>query len=142
MVDETHKARPNIGRIYKTCKWGMIQGGTKTILEKFKLCKEAGFDGVELINPLNFGDAGAEKAPEQNDPKVGEVLAASRETGMPVHGLVNILGNRKAHIASPDEATARERPSTAGAIGAELSRLWRKCRAAGTWQSGRIRRNT
>ncbi len=27
---------------------------------------------------------------------------------MPVHGLVNILGNRKAHIAAPDEAT-RER---------------------------------
>ena len=105
MNHEANTNSRNSGRIYKTCKWGMIQGGTKTILEKFKLCKGAGFDGVELINPLNFGEAGSENAPEKNDPRVGEVLAASRETGMPVHGLVNILGNRKAHIAAPDEAT-------------------------------------
>jgi hexulose-6-phosphate isomerase len=83
----------------------MIQGGTKTILEKFQLCKDVGFDGMELINPVNFGDPAAETSPEQNDARVAEILAASRETGMPVHGLVNILGNRKAHIASPDEAT-------------------------------------
>jgi len=105
MTDESPKAPRNAGRIYKTCKWGMIQGGTKTILEKFQLCKEVGFDGMELINPMNFGDPDAEASPEKNDAKVAEVLAASRETGMPVHGLVNIMGNRKAHIASPDEAT-------------------------------------
>lgn len=105
MSDDPKKHSRNDGRIFKTCKWGMIQGGTKTILEKFKLCKEVGFDGMELINPVNFGEAQAEVAPEKNDPHVEEILAASRETGMPVHGLVNILGNRKAHIASPDEAT-------------------------------------
>jgi len=83
----------------------MIQGDTKTVLEKFKLCKEVGFDGMELVNPMNFGEPGSASSPEKSDPKVAEVLAASRETGMPVHGLVNIHGNRKAHIASPDEAT-------------------------------------
>ena len=91
MGDEQHKTPRNSGRILKTCKWGMIEGCTKTVLEKFRLCKEVGFDGIELIHPL-----GAD---------VTEVLAASRETQMPVHGLVNIQGNRKAHIASPDEAT-------------------------------------
>ncbi|HEX5470458.1 MAG TPA: sugar phosphate isomerase/epimerase family protein [Lacipirellulaceae bacterium] len=106
MSNNVHNnTRRNLGRIFKTCKWGMIQGGTKTILQKFKLCKEAGFDGIELINPLNFGQPGSEKEPEKNDPKISEILAASRETEMPIHGLVNILGNRKAHIASPDEAT-------------------------------------
>ena len=83
----------------------MIQGGTKSVLEKFRLCKEVGFDGMELINPINFGESGSASSPEENDAKVAEILAASRETGMPVHGLVNIQGNRKAHIASPDETT-------------------------------------
>jgi hexulose-6-phosphate isomerase len=105
MTEPSQQSTRNNGRIFKTCKWGMIQGGTKTILEKFQLCKEVGFDGMELTNPINFGDPEAEVAPEKNDARVAEILAASRETGMPVHGLVNILGNRRAHIASPDEAT-------------------------------------
>lgn len=104
-MSDTTKTPRNASRIFKTCKWGMIQGDTKTVLEKFKLCKEVGFDGMELINPMNFGEPGAASSPEKADPKIAEVLAASRETGMPVHGLVNIHGNRKAHIASPDEAT-------------------------------------
>jgi hexulose-6-phosphate isomerase len=108
MPDDERKSRRNSGRIFKTCKWGMIQGGAKTILEKFQLCKEVGFDGMELTNPINFGDPEAEAAPEKNDAKVAEIHAASRETGMPVHGLVNILGNRRARIASPDER-AREK---------------------------------
>jgi hexulose-6-phosphate isomerase len=105
MKDDRNNAPRNAGRIYKTCKWGMIQGGTKTILEKFQLCKEVGFDGIELINPMNFSEPGAENDPEHADAKIAEVLAASRETGLPIHGLVNIFANRKAHIASPDEAT-------------------------------------
>jgi L-ribulose-5-phosphate 3-epimerase len=69
----------------------MIQGDTKSVLDKFRLCKEVGFDGMELMHPLGAG--------------VAEILEASRETNMPVHGLVNIQGNRKAHISSPDKAT-------------------------------------
>jgi L-ribulose-5-phosphate 3-epimerase len=105
MPDAPVNAPRNSGRIYKTCKWGMIKGDTKTVLDKFRLCKDVGFDGMELTNPINFGEPGTERSPEQNDAKVDEILAASRETQMPIHGLVNILGNRKAHIASPDEAT-------------------------------------
>src|SRR4026207_2547102 len=105
MSDPPTKPPRNSGRIFKTCKWGMIQGDTKSSWDKFGLGKELGFDGIELINPINFGEPGSANSPEKNDPKVAEILAASRETGMPVHGLVNILGNRKAHIASPDETT-------------------------------------
>src|SRR3954466_679615 len=107
MADETAKAPRNAGKIYKTCKWGIIQGGTKSVVEKFRVAKEVGFDGIELINPINFGERDADHSPEQNDPKIDEVLAASRETGLPVHGLVNIEGNRKAHMASADEATSQ-----------------------------------
>ncbi len=78
----------------------MIQGGTKSVLDKFRLCKEVGFDGMELINPINFGDGRSVGQTTE-----GRRMAASRETQMPVHGLVNIQGNRKSHIASPDEAT-------------------------------------
>jgi L-ribulose-5-phosphate 3-epimerase len=91
MTEAPAKPPRNAGRLFKTCKWGMIQGGTTSVLDKFRLCKEVGFNGMELINPL--------------EADVAEVLAASRETQMPVHGLVNIQGNRKSHIASPDEAT-------------------------------------
>ena len=72
MSEAPTRAPRNSGRIFKTCKWGMIQGGTKSILDKFKLCKEVGFDGMELINPLNFGEPEAETTPEQNDAKNGE----------------------------------------------------------------------
>jgi len=108
MADKSKNSPRNAGKIYKTCKWGMIQGGTKSVLDKFRLAKEVGFDGIELINPMNFGERDADRSPEQSDPKINEVLAASRETGMPVHGLVNIYGNRKAHIASQDDAIAEK----------------------------------
>jgi hexulose-6-phosphate isomerase len=64
----------DVGRhIYKSLKWGMIRAGGTT-LEKFKLLKELGYDGVELDSP-----GGVEKQ---------EALAASRETGLPIEGLV------------------------------------------------------
>lgn len=94
MSDDSHEPPRNGGRIFKTCKWGMVQGDTKSVLDKFRLCKEVGFDGMELINPV--------------EAEVAEVLAASRETQMPVHALVNIQGNRQAHISSPDEATCEK----------------------------------
>jgi L-ribulose-5-phosphate 3-epimerase len=106
MSNDSRISPRNAGKIYKTCKWGMIQGDTKSVLDKFRLAKEVGFDGIELINPMNFGERDADTAPEKNDSKINEILAASRETGLPIHGLVNILGNRKAHIASADEATS------------------------------------
>ncbi|MEA3364755.1 MAG: sugar phosphate isomerase/epimerase family protein [Candidatus Hydrogenedentes bacterium] len=61
------------GRIEKAVKYHMISGDM-SVLDKFKLLKEVGFDGVEI----RVGD----KAP------IEEVAAAIKETGLPVHGVV------------------------------------------------------
>jgi len=65
----------NRGRIFKSVKWGMIGEGT-TVADKFRLCHELGYDGMELVSPSELD--------------LAEVLAASHETGMPVHGLVDM----------------------------------------------------
>jgi len=75
------------GRIYKSVKWGMIQGDL-TVLEKFQRCKELGYDGMELYSPV---DATAQ-----------EIQAASMATGMPVHGLVD-MKHWTLRLSSPDE---------------------------------------
>ena len=64
-----------------------------SIAEKFKLLKEIGYDGVELNSP-----GGVDKK---------EALAASRETGLPIHGVVDSIhwGTR---LSSPDAKTRRE----------------------------------
>ena len=76
----------NRDRIYKSVKWGMIQDG-KTVLEKFQINKELGFDGMELVSPSNLN--------------IDEVVAASRETGLPIHGLVN-QKHWQVRLSSPD----------------------------------------
>lgn len=53
---------------------GMVKPG-KTLLEKFEILKQCGFDGVELDSP-------SEQKPE-------EVLEAMKATGIVVHGLVD-----------------------------------------------------
>lgn len=74
------------GRIYKAVKWGMIAGGG-SVLEKFQLQKELGYDGTELVSPWS-GDA-------------KEVRAASEKTGMPVHALVD-MKHWEIRLSSPD----------------------------------------
>jgi hexulose-6-phosphate isomerase len=65
----------NAGRIYTSVKWGMI-ADPGTVLDKFQLCKDIGFDGMELISPTEgFSTA--------------EVLEAARQTQLPVHGVVD-----------------------------------------------------
>ncbi len=65
----------DIGRhIYKSLKWDMVREGNTT-LDKFKLLKELGYDGVELDSP-----GGVEKK---------EALEASRKTGLAIDGIVN-----------------------------------------------------
>lgn len=58
----------------KAVKWGMIQLDG-SILDKFKLLKQLGFDGVELNAPSNLNK--------------DEVLKARDETGLPIHGVVD-----------------------------------------------------
>ena len=73
-------------RLYTSVKWGMIEG-PETVLGKFRLCKELGYDGMELISPADFSAA--------------EVRGASEATGMPVHGLVN-MKHWQIRLSSPD----------------------------------------
>lgn len=80
------------GRIYKAVKWGMINV-EGSVLDKFKVQKELGYDGMELISPSDL------------DPK--EVRAASDATGMPVHGLVDEK-HWQIRLSSPDPATREE----------------------------------
>src|SRR6478752_332129 len=77
---------PGKGRIYKTVKWGMIST-TGTILEKFQLMKELGYDGMELVSPWKRD--------------INEVHRASEETGMPVHALVD-MKHWEIRLSSPD----------------------------------------
>ncbi|MFA7692433.1 MAG: sugar phosphate isomerase/epimerase [Candidatus Hydrogenedentes bacterium] len=60
------------GKIKKAVKYGMVKVG-KTPLEKLKLLKDLGYDGVEP----NFGEVPIE-----------ELAKASEATGLPVHGIV------------------------------------------------------
>lgn len=78
-----------VGRhIYKALKWDMIrhQG---TVLEKFKLLKELGYDGVEIDSP-----GGVDK---------GEAIEASKATGLPIEGVVNSTHWEVRH-SDPDPA--------------------------------------
>ncbi len=73
--------------IYKSLKWGMIKT-PGTVLEKFQLCKELGYDGMELVSPLE-------------DLQVESLRAASEQTGMPIHGLVD-MKHWDVRLSSPD----------------------------------------
>ncbi len=67
--------------------WYMVGEG-KTVLEKFQILKDCGFDGVEMDSP--------------SDIKPEEVLEAQAKTGIKVHGLVDSV-HWKFHLNAPDE---------------------------------------
>ena len=80
---------PNKGIILKSVKWGMIRE-KGSLLEKFKLMKELGYDGMELVSP-GIGN-------------LTEAALASKTTGMPIHGVVDQVHWRD-RLSSPNEAT-------------------------------------
>lgn len=61
-------------------KYGMVGEG-KTVLEKFKLAKEAGFDGIEPDGPFE-------------DSMLQEMITATKETGLLIPGIVCSKGGR------------------------------------------------
>ncbi len=65
---------PRIARQKKAVKIGMVEAG-ESVLEKFKLLKELGFDGVELDAPSGLSK--------------DEVLKARDATGLTIHGVVD-----------------------------------------------------
>ncbi|BCU77152.1 sugar phosphate isomerase/epimerase family protein [Luteolibacter sp. LG18] len=70
------RAEPVVPRIRIALKCGMAAFG-KNLEEKFRILKEIGYDGVELDSP-----GGQDKA---------EALAASKATGLPIHGVVDSI---------------------------------------------------
>ena len=80
------------GRIFKAVKWDMIdiEG---SVLDKFRLQKELGYDGMELVGPSLL--------------PADEVRRASDETGMPVHGLVD-MKHWEIRLSSPDTKVREE----------------------------------
>jgi hexulose-6-phosphate isomerase len=75
------------GRIYRTLKIGMVKDGS-TLADKFRIAKEAGFEGIEL-NPPGL--------------QIDETLAAIEATGLPVDGTV-CNSHWKIRHTSPDPA--------------------------------------
>ena len=82
------KSTENTPRLKKAVKLGMVRGNM-SLLEKFKLLKELGFDGVEGDSPNNL------------DTK--EVLNARDKADLPIHGLVDSVHWRQT-LSHPDPA--------------------------------------
>lgn len=78
--------------ILKSVKWGMIKV-PGTVLEKFQMQKELGYDGIEMNSPT--------------DVNLDEAIAASEETGMPIHGVVDSV-HWKQRLSSPDAAIRQQ----------------------------------
>ncbi len=74
ITKETESNMPQQKPIFKSLKFGMIKEDL-SILDKFKLVKDIGYDGVELDSP-----GGQDKT---------ECLEASQKTGLPIHGVVD-----------------------------------------------------
>ncbi len=72
--------------IKKAVKLGMVRV-EGSLLDKFKLLKKLGYDGVELDSPNNL-DA-------------NEVLAARDESGLPIHGVVDSV-HWQSTLSDPD----------------------------------------
>lgn len=70
-------------------KWNMIEEDGLSILEKFQLTKDLGFDGVEIDSP--------------GDLPLAEVIAARDKTGLAVPGVVNCQ-HWKFPLTDPDPA--------------------------------------
>lgn len=83
---------PTNGSFYTAVKWGMINLEGAPI-ERFELCKELGYDGMELVSP--------------NNPPIDTLQKASRATGMPIHGVVDDM-HWKVRLSAPDQATRDE----------------------------------
>lgn len=70
-------------------KWSMVDEPTLSVLEKFQLLRDLGYDGVELDSP--------------NDLPLDEVLNARDKTGLKIPGLVNSV-HWKNPLTDPDPA--------------------------------------
>jgi hexulose-6-phosphate isomerase len=63
------------GRIRKAVKFHMVQPAGLSVLEKFQLLKDLGYDGIEIRT--------------RDGVDVAEALRARDATGLPIHGVIN-----------------------------------------------------
>lgn len=69
--------------------FGMIKGEDLSVMDKFKLAREVGFDGIEMPGPNDLDDT--------------EVLEAQDATGLKIHSIMN-MGHWSNPFSSPDPA--------------------------------------
>lgn len=84
------------GKIRKAVKFHMATG-TASVLQKFKLIRDLGFDGVETRVALG----------RENRPLVASYAEASSDSGLPIHGVI--------HSSNPDLAGAIDQAKMLGA---------------------------
>lgn len=92
------QVRPERARLRKALKYGMIVEGS-SVIEKFRIARESGFEGVEMDSP--------------GGPPADEVRRASEETGLEVPGVVDSVHWRQT-LGDPDaevRAQGRDRKS-------------------------------
>ncbi|MBL8762271.1 MAG: sugar phosphate isomerase/epimerase [Phycisphaerae bacterium] len=89
----TVRVRPNTGarKLRKAVMIGMCGDGAN-VMEKFKVLKDAGFDGVEMDSPTSI--------------PMSDIVKASEATGIKVHGMVDSV-HWKYHLNNP-EAKVRQ----------------------------------
>lgn len=73
--------------ILKAVKVSMIQSKSLSVMDKFKMSIDAGFDGISLFGPGQF--------------VTKEVWAAQDKTGLPVHN-INVWDHWKVRLSDPD----------------------------------------
>lgn len=66
---------PKKRALKKAVHLGMIGGSAKTVMDKFKLAKDLGFEGLEVNGP--------------NDPQKAEIINASEATGVAIADVMN-----------------------------------------------------
>ncbi|MFO0878325.1 MAG: sugar phosphate isomerase/epimerase family protein [Gemmataceae bacterium] len=94
LADEKTPPAPTPRGFKKAVKYYMVQPG-KTLLEKFTLVKELGFDGIELDAPNNF--------------KLADVLEAKKKTGLEIPGVVDSVHWNDTHQLGSPDASSRAR---------------------------------
>lgn len=92
LVSASAQAGQFAGRIYKAVKVSMISGKIP-LLDKFKLAKEVGFEGISLFAPDRFD--------------LDEALQARDKTGLMVHNVNNAVHWKK-RLSDPDPEVRAE----------------------------------